>query len=133
MYEGTLLPVTNRESWQQLVQITDPDSGDLFNITDYSVQFEVRRLRSGISSFYSGAPFYDSTCVDSGGVLIATVGNGVTIISTGIFQVYFTETQMRTLSPQTYGVGCTITDPTGAYTKQILRCRLPVLSGMVTN
>lgn len=134
MYEGSLTPRTNRESWTQQVTIIDPDNGDLWDLVGNgitTIEVEIRRItgRSGGSM----VPYYDSCGANSNGgpLLTASLANGaVTIVTVGVFQFYFSETQMSSLRAETYGVGCTISN--GVDTKQILRCRLPILTGWVT-
>lgn len=134
MYQGTLEPLTNRQSWTQLIQLTDPETGQPFDITGFSIQFEVRQVpphwdTSGYTSYWSGGSI-DVT----GALLVATTANGqAQIIAPGLIQIYFPESQLRGLRPMTYGACCTITDTSGINTAQILRCRLPVLYGGVTN
>ncbi len=135
MYQGILEPVTNRQSWTQLIALIDPDTNEAFDITGFSIAFELRRPSGFPHSAGIFGIYYDNDpAFDQGPVLTATTANGAaTIVGTGVIQIYFSETQMRALHPQTYSACCTITDPTGVNTAQVLRARLPVLSGGVTS
>lgn len=132
MFQGTLEPRSNRESFLQLIALIDPDTNQPFDITGFTIEFEIRRLRP--FGHYGYIQFYDYDCAtDFGPMLVATTANGAaTIVGTGVIQIYFSETQMKTLPPQTYSACCTITDPTAVNVKQILACKLPILPGGVT-
>lgn len=139
MYQNpVLLPqMTNRESWTLPVRISDADTNDAIALTDddgnplVSIQFEVRRSQHHhIGSGYS--PYYDYGVGDCGPILQASIGNGITLIDTGVFQIYFSEADMRKLRAGSYNVGCTIASLDGIDVRQIFRGRLPILDGYVT-
>jgi hypothetical protein len=134
MYQNpTLFPqVTNRETWNPTIGIYDDDTGLAIDLTNITFQLEIRRIgpyRQFAGDGYAG---YDQigSYSDCGPILSATLGNGLTVIDTGIVQVFFTETQMRSLEPGTYAVSMTAND--GTITRQIFVGRLPVFYGGVT-
>lgn len=140
-----LLPqLTNRESWTLTVALFDDDTGDPIALTDtngnpvVSFQFEVRQSgpRSGYGSGgwggygpYAGYGSY----YDCGPILSASLGKGITLIDTGVFQVYFSETSMKSLWSGTWDVGCTVASNDGVDVRQIFLAKLPILGGRVTN
>ncbi len=130
LYQATLPPLTNRESWTQIIALTDADTGDPVDLTGATIQFEVRPARHHHNtSGYGG--FYGGDGVGDGPILSATTANGaITVLDTGVFQAYFSETQMRGLRPGTYDVGCTISRDVD--TRQVLVGHLPILNGVVT-
>ncbi len=150
-----LLPqMTNRESWTLTVSVFDDDTGDPFNLvgigTDWngdwnsdfsvpsvavvSIQFEVRRAGPNGQRYGSGGygPLYDWGSYEDGPLLQASIGSGITIVAPNVFQVYFSETDMRKLHPRTYNVGCTMASLDGIDVRQLFRGRLPILDGYVT-
>jgi len=113
MYVGSLQPVSNKQSWTQAFEVIDADTGSDLVLTGASIVFEVREPQS---------------CAI---VLSATSGNGkVTIPSTGVFQVAFPATDMKSLCAQTYEVGCTVT--INDATLQYIIGTLSVLDGIVS-
>lgn len=134
MYTGTLEPRTNRESWTQLIALIDPDTDQPFDITGFTIDFEIRKAQPHEQAGSGYVPFYDWGAVESDGpILTASTANGAaTIVGTGMIQVYFSQAQMRTLHAHTYNCNCIITDPTSVNTKQILHATLPILGGGVT-
>jgi hypothetical protein len=140
VYQNPVLfpQLTNRESWTLPVQINDEDTDDPIALADdegnplVSIQFEVRRTgHHHVSSGY-GSSFYDWGVGNEGPALKASIGNGITLLDTGVFQVYFSETQMRCLRRGTYEVGCTLASLDGVDVRQLFRGRLPILDGLVT-
>lgn len=133
--------MTNRESWTLTVSIFDDDTGDPISLTDdsdnpvVSIQFEVRRPRPvggrGYAEGY-GSAYYDFGSYGEGPILTAAIGNGISLLDVGVFQVYFSETQMRALYPLTWNVGCTLASLDGVDTRQVFRAKLPILDGWVT-
>lgn len=135
MYQNpTLFPaVTNRENWTLDVTLSDDDTGDAFDLTGATITLEVRRATesAGYGGGYGGygRSEWDGGCYGSPR-LTASIGSGITVTGTGVFRVDFTPTQMRSLSPGTYDVGCVITRSGDA--RQLFLGRLPVLFGGVT-
>lgn len=136
MYLNPVLfpPMTNRESWTLTLTVNDDDTGDLIDLTGATIQFEIRYSGPQRGSMPVGGaiPYYDfGPMIDEGPILTASIGSGITVTGVGAFTVYFSEANMRTLCPGTYDVGCTLTRDVDA--RQLLRGKLPILSGLVTN
>lgn len=108
---GALSPQSNRETFVRLFELTDADTGELLDLSDVDIVFEVANPVSGSAE------------------LSAEVGSGITVVSTGVFQVKFVRSDMINLDPQTYKVGCTISDDDE--TVQYFIGTLPVLDGVV--
>jgi hypothetical protein len=122
MYTGTLDAVSNRQDWQFVREIIDDDTGDPIDLTGASIVLEIREQPDDQQL---GTPSYpDAT-------LSATTANGkVTILDTGVFQVWFPLTDMQTLSPGYYDVGCTVN--VNGITTQLMAAELPVVDGIVS-
>lgn len=88
-YTGSLGVKSNKETWSQTIEVVD-ENGAAVTITAATIVVAVRAKNSESPS------------------LTASVGSGITI-STPQFTFTFTATQMRSLDPGTYDVGCTIT------------------------
>lgn len=113
MYIGALNPVSNRAGFSMAVEVLDEDTDDAVSLTDCTIVFEI----------------YDTLSQTT--KLSATTDNGkISIVDTGVFQIAFTATDMRTLDPQTYQVGCTIEND-DSEPQQFIIGTLPVLSGVV--
>lgn len=91
MYTGALPTTSNRETFDQSFQLNDNDTGDLVDLTDVSITFEIKDKEG---------------CVK----LTASTDDAITIVSTGIFEVIFTDTQMKTLCAGEYDIRCRYTD-----------------------
>lgn len=134
MYQNPVLfpQQTNRESFAPIVAIFDDDTGELVDLSGLTFQLEIRNTGSGSGHFASpAAPFFSD--VPGSPLLTATLGNGITVLDIGVFQVIFSEIQMRSLRAGTYSIACTATDGSPAGSRQLFLGRLPVLDGGVTN
>lgn len=141
MYQNpTLFPqITTRETWLQVVKLTDEDTGEAIALTDgaagagnpvVTIKVELQRAEPRPAALNFGSGVYYDGPYDAEPILSASIGSGVTIIDTGVFQIRFTKTQMQTLTPGTYDVFMTIADVTDADdSRQIMLGRLPVLYG----
>lgn len=128
-----LLPqVTNRESFSLTVTLVDDETNEALDLTGCSIVFEIRRAEPRSNAAYG--PWYDSTETLETPRLSASIDDGsISIIETGVFQVDFTATQMRTLNSGTYEVGCILTSADDDEdVREVLLGRLPVLKGNVT-
>ena len=127
--------VTNRESFSPIFALNDEDTGDLLDLTGCTIQIEIRRAApAGYNTSGYGNGYNEVGAVDMPGpTLAASIGNGITILDTGTFQLFFTEQQMRSLYADTYSIACTISDSdTPPNVRQLFLGRLPVLNGMVS-
>lgn len=137
MYQYPVLfrPVSNRESWNETVVISDDDTGDPITLTDnnnnslYNITLEVlpQRGRGGWTGEW-GSPYYDSGSAGEP-IVYATLANYITIVDVGTFQWSIPKSVMQTLRSRTYDVYLTI-DPINADDgRQLLIGRLPIAFG----
>lgn len=113
MYIATLPPVSNRATWIEAVELTDQETGDLIDLTDCSIEVQVRTQDDSQTT-----------------VLSASTDDGdVTIVDTGVFQFEFSATEMAALAPDSYDIGAIITRD--GETAQIVIGTIPVLEGVV--
>ena len=110
MYLGTLPAVTNRATYKEQIEVSDVDTGELIDLTEATITFEIRDPLSRETR------------------LAATLAGGIAVISTGIFEVTFTAAQMRGLAAATYDVGCVVTRDDD---EQLIAGTLPVLDGHI--
>jgi hypothetical protein len=110
MYLGALPAVTNRSTYKEQIEVSDVDTGELVDLTDATIAFEIRDQLSQEA------------------VLSATLAGGIAVISTGIFEVTFTSAQMRGLQAGTYDVGCVVSRDDD---EQLIAGTLPVLDGVI--
>lgn len=136
MYQPSLQfrEYTNRESFTEIVLIADNDTGDPIDLTGVSIQLEIRRIRREGGRLDGYGPNYSVGAYDwSAPILIASIGNGITIIDIGVFQVYFSETQFRSLAHGMHSINATLTSADGVDVRQLFLGRLPIFAGGVTN
>ncbi len=107
-----------------------------FTVATVSIELEIRRAErhgdyfrdSGYGANYTlGSYDWDRP------ILTASIGNGITIVDQGIFQVYFSETQFRSLGSGMHSVAATLESADGIDVRQLFLGRLPVLAGRVTS
>lgn len=116
MYVGSLPPASNRARYVLAFQISDDDTGEAIDLTDIGVTLSLRE--PGTTS----------------AILTATDGSGIDVTNAadGIFELTFTATQMRTLDPLQYEVGCTLaSDDDAEEVDQYIIGTLAVLDGVV--
>lgn len=111
MYVGSLPAASNRATYIQSFQVNDSETDDLVDLSAAAITYSIRDKRSKTVT------------------LSATVGDGVTVTATGVFEVEFTDTEMRTLCDQEYEVGCTI--EIDDEVSQYIIGTLPILDGIV--
>jgi hypothetical protein len=109
---GRLELQSNRATFQREFQIVDDDTGDLLDLTDKAIIFEVK---------------HPTECR---ALLSATIDNGkVVVVDLGTFIVTFARSEMTGLCPGTYDLGITIGDDDE--TGQALIGTLPIAGGVV--
>lgn len=113
MIGAILQPQSNRADWVEFVEITDQETGEPIDLTDCSIEVQVRYQNSGASTVLSGD----------------TDGGEVTILDTGVFQIEFPASQMASINPDTYDVGAII--ERDGETAQILIGTIPIIEGVV--
>jgi len=138
MYENPVLfpQITNRESWLQIVQIADDDTGDLIALTDinnnalYAITLEIQAARlhgdSGGFGGYGINPYYDTS---GGPIISATLADYIAIVDTGTIQIMIPKSIMQKLRGRTYDVFLTIDPINEDDGRQLLIGRLPVFYG----
>jgi hypothetical protein len=138
MYEQPVLfpSISNRETWLQIVQICDDQTGDPIELTDsngnplYQIYCEISPPRGGGGGGF-GASYAYSWYDDCGEPLIcASLANYITIPDVGTIQVQIPYTVMQCLrGHRTYSVYLRLEDVANADARQILIGRLPVAFG----
>lgn len=116
--------VTNRESWRQLVEIADADTGELIDLTGCTFLCDVRRQgpmfgSSGYGDSYGMVGSYDDYA--------ALVSPTVSVVGTGQIQLDLSLTQMRSLPPGSYMIALSVTLDDD--TRQLFVGELPVIYG----
>lgn len=137
MYDYPVLfpTISNRETWLQIIQICDDQTGDPITLTDgngnplYAIYCEISPPRRG-----GGGPNYPYNTAwydDCGNPLIlASLANYITIPDAGTIQIQIPYTIMQTLrSAKTYDVYLRIEDAVNVDARQILIGKLPVAFG----
>ena len=117
MYQGSLAQASNRQSWSQVFEMIDAETGEANDISDADeITFAVRR--KGCTS----------------PELSLTLGDGVTLVdddTDSTFQVDITVDQMRALfAPDTYEVGITML--LQGETVQLFDGTWPIIDGVVS-
>lgn len=137
MYQNPVLfpEISNRESWLQIIQISDDDTGDLIALTDqnnnplYALTLEISAAGRHHGGGYGTGPtpYYD---FDGEPVITGTLANYITIVATGTIQIFIPKSVMTSLRrTRTYDVFLTI-DPNNADDgRQLLIGKLPVMFG----
>lgn len=88
MYSATF-EASNRADWIFQVSAEDRDTGEEIDFTGAEICVQVR----------------DKPAEGSGQKLSATVGDGITLLSGAVFEVYFTATQMAAICSGEYDIG----------------------------
>lgn len=123
MYQGSLSAVTNQADWIAPFEVIDDDTDEAVDLSTATITFQVRPQHDDFRN--------SSGSLTSCASLSATTANGkVTILDTGVFQVWFTLTDMKTLASGNYDVGCVIEK--AGVTTQFFVGTLPVIDGIVT-
>jgi hypothetical protein len=126
MYDGHLATLSNRQSWNDSVELLDNDTGepvDISTATEIAVQVAPR---GGVDlGGYGGASFGTTP------LLTASLSNGkVQHVQTGIFSFAFTKSDMRQLCGGIYSIEITIEKD--GETESLILGSLPVREGVVT-
>jgi hypothetical protein len=112
MYNVAFPQRSNRASWVYVGEITDLSDNPI-DLTATPLVFQIADKRGY-------------------GVLEASTDNGkITIIGPGLFRVFFSVQDMRTLRLGTYNTGLTLTSSDGTQTEQLAIGPLPIVDGIV--
>jgi len=116
----------------------NPATGAIsFNVTTVSIQLEIRRVQNDRGYGYNESGYGTSWqwgSIDCNApILTASIGSGISIVDIGIFQIYFSEPQMRSLGSGMHAVNATLASADGIDVRQLFLGRLPVFWGGVTN
>lgn len=117
MHTGSLPQATNRQSWSEVFELTDTETGEPDDISDADeITFAVRRKGCTTPE------------------LTLSLGDGITLVDDdedSKFQVDITIDQMRSLcAPQEYEVGITVLIQ--GETIQLFAGKWPIIDGVVS-
>lgn len=137
MYDYPVLfpAISNRETWLQIIQICDDQTGDPIVLTDsnnnplYAIYCEISppRRHGGGPNYPYNTAWYDD-CGEP--LILASLSNYITIPDIGTIQVQIPYTVMQTLrGGRTYDVFLRLEDVANADARQILIGKLPVVFG----
>jgi hypothetical protein len=112
-YTGSLPPTSNRETWQLVITLTDPDTNTAPDLTGATATMGLR-------------PDEQSLCLLTG----STSDGHLTIdADAGTLTILFSDTEMKSLSPGEYDIGVMLT--VDGQTHQLIAATLPVIDGVI--
>lgn len=141
MYEYPVLfpAISNRETWLQIIQICDDQTGDPIVLTDgsgnplYAIYCEISPPRDGGFGGGRGDGYSSSNAyygVEGEPIIFASLANYITIPDIGTIQVQIPYTVMQKLrGNRTFNVYLRLEDVANADARQILIGKLPVAHG----
>jgi hypothetical protein len=147
MYQVPVLfpQVSNRESWRQIIEIADDDTGDLINLLDgggnslYTITLQISpsQPRGSAGGFLPGPyPYYDDE--DCNPVITQTLSAGMgatsnpalAIVDVGTISIFIPKKQFSSLrGTRSYDVYMTVYEPDDDDGRQLFVGRIPVLYG----
>lgn len=124
----TYIAQASTTNWMQgQVNTYDSTTGAVnFTIATVGIELEIRRAEGHGTNYMLGP--YDWGAP----ILTASIGNGISIVDIGTFQIYFSETDFRSLSSGMHSIAATLASADGIDVVQLFLGRLPILSGRVT-
>lgn len=133
----TFISQVDTTQWMQgqVVSYNAATGAISFTIATVAIELEIRRVARHGSDFMDsgyGANYTLGSYDGDRPILTASIGNGITIVDQGIFQIYFSETAFRALGSGMHSVAATLASADGVDVRQLFLGRLPVLSGRVT-
>lgn len=133
----TFIAQNAQTNWMQgqVVSYNAATGAISFTIATVAIELEIRRVSRHGSDFRDsgyGANYTLGSYDCDRPILTASIGNGISIVDQGIFQIYFSETQFRSLGSGMHSVAATLASADGVDVRQLFLGRLPVLSGRVT-
>lgn len=125
----TYISQADTANWMQgQVTFYDSTTGAIdFTIATVAIELEIRRAEGHGANYMLGPYDWGSP------ILTASIGNGISIVDVGVFQVYFSETDFRSLGSGMHSVAATLASADGVDVRQLFLGRLPVFAGRVTN
>jgi hypothetical protein len=132
MYYGNVSTTSNREDWQEIVVMTDGDTGDLIDISLCRITLTVRRLERRLNLDQIGDGYYGyGSNVLPVIVLTGSTDTGeIAIIDVGTFQWEFDQSRMSALCQGEYQIGVRISQDTR--TMQLIVGTVDVVEGIDT-
>lgn len=130
MYMVNFPEVSNAADWIGTVQLNDEDTGDLIDLTGWTITLMVvpqttRGSGTGGQSGWPNINYQTNTAV-----LTASTTNGkITVPSTGIIQWTFRASELETIPAGFYEVGLRMVNSPD--TTQIILGNLPIVNGAV--
>lgn len=137
MYDNPVLfpAISNRETWLQIVQINDDQTGDLISLTDtlgnplYQIYLEISPPRHGAAWVgpSPSSPYYDEY---GDPIIQASLADYISIPGAGTIQIQVPYTVMQKLcGGRTYNVYLRLEDVANNDARQILIGKLPLAFG----
>lgn len=125
----TYIAQADTTNWMQgQVNFYDATTGEInFTIATVAIELEIRRTEGHGTAYTNGPYFFGAP------ILTASIGNGISIVDQGIFQIYFSETDFRSLGAGMHSVAATLASADGVDVRQLFLGRLPVSAGRVLN
>lgn len=116
MFAGTLPPVSQRETYVEVIEVADDDTGEPFDLTGATIT--ARIIGTSSADDYQFAPSYDTA------VLTASLGSGVTVVAAGTIEIRFEQGSIGGLAPALYRL--TVEATRAGDTTQLVNLFLPV-------
>lgn len=125
----TYIAQSDTTNWMQgQVNSYDSTTGAInFTIATVAIELEIRRSEGHGTNYMLGPYDWGSP------ILTASIGNGITIVDIGVCQIYFSETDFRSLGAGMHSIAATLASADGRDVRQLFLGRLPINAGRVTN
>jgi hypothetical protein len=109
MYYGNINTVSNRADWQEVIELTDDDTGDPIDISGCRITLSVVKLPRD-PNFYMRDGYYGFPAGYATGLMLtgSTDTGEITLPDVGTFQWLFPYTRMACLSQGNYQIGIRI-------------------------
>lgn len=127
----TIADPTGKNTMTGAVTSYAPATGTLVVQVGVAFDFEIRaRTRHEFDGGYGWSSSEIGTIGEGAPIIRARLGDGITVVDTGVVQVRIPAATMQKLRHRTYSVGMVMSD--GEDTRQMFLARLPILSGGVS-
>jgi hypothetical protein len=132
MYQFNFKQVSNCADWIESVELTDEDTGDLIDLTGYTITLQVSwqtpRGQGFVRGNYGPGGYGYNGFADN--ALVASTTNGkITVPSLGVFTWTFRASDMASLAAGNYEVGVIMANPPS--TEQLILGVVPIVNGVV--